>query len=161
MTVFHVQGEPSVFNCESSSLECCKCGALFSRLKAQFSVLKVGDTCTKCLKAAAAAAPRSATQREIVENVRAAGSTLDARLHRVDISMYHPVGQCVCEHWNYRIGPQVARMSRAELEGLTQQQARALRCSHIEAARTAAIDVAIASHEQVRGNGKQLEDKAP
>lgn len=138
MRVIPVSGEPTRFRCESASLECCACAATFSRLEAKHAALAVGSKCPK-----------------------GCGGTLDVRFHMVDVAWFHPVGRCSCEHWNFRLGPQVGRMTRAQLEGLTQQQARNLRCSHIEAARTAAIDIAIHSHERERGNGRQLEEKGP
>lgn len=151
MKCFVIKGEPTRFRVESSSLECCKCGALFSRLEAKHGSLRVGSECPACRK-------RIAAERS--PGGEPAG-TLDVRLHLVDLAVNHPVGQCACEHYAYRLGPEVAKLTPYDLEGLTQQQARALRCSHIEAARTAAIDLAVGSHERQRGNGGQREERQP
>ena len=59
------------------------------------------------------------------------------------------------------LGPKVDKLTPYDLEGLSQQQARALRCSHLEAARTAAVDMAIGSHERQRGNGGRREERQP
>ena len=151
MFVRQVNGEPTRFYVESSSLECPTCAALYSRLDPKNNQLHVGSECPKCRKRIAA--ERTPTGDK--------AGTLDIRLHLVDVAVNHPVGRCSCEHWNFTLGPKVAKLTRADLEALTQGQARALRCSHIEAARQAALDIAIGCHERERGNGKQLEEAAP
>jgi len=140
MRVIQVQGEPTRYHVESTSLECPKCGKLFPRLSNPHNaLLRVGDQCPKC-----------------------AGGKLDVRFHLVDVAVFHPVGQCSCEHWSFSLGKKVRRMSPKELEGLTQQQARALRCTHIEAARTAAIDLTINQHERQRlGGNLRREEMQP
>jgi hypothetical protein len=151
MLVIQVRGEPTRWLVQSSSLECVLCGALFSRLQTKWSNLRPGLECPKCRAKAS-----QARAGEAVEVGR-----LDVRLHLVDLAVAHPVGTCQCEHYQFNLGPKVNKLSPSELKALTQQQARALRCSHIEAARTAAIDIAIRCHEQERGNGSQQEERQP
>lgn len=151
MKVFLISGEPTRFRVESSSLECCKCGALFSRLEAKHGSLRVGSECPACRRSAEAQRPPSGEP----------AGTLDVRLHLVDLAEFHPVGRCTCEHYAYRLGPEAAKLTPYDLEGLTQQQARALRCSHIEAARQAAIDLAVGAHERQRGNAGRREERQP
>ena len=158
MTVYPVQGEPTRFRVESSSLECPRCGVLYSRLQLKWSTLRPGSECPKCRRQVEdrrrPGYPACALEATVV-------AKLDVRTHLVDVESHHPVGQCTCEHWGFTLGPKVKAMTRAQREALTQQQARNLRCSHIEAARTAAIDIAIGCHKRERGNNREREEAAP
>jgi len=75
----------------------------------------------------------------------------------------HPVGRCTCEHYSFTLAPKIRKLPPGGLAELTQVQARNLRCSHIEAARTAAIDLTIYAHERERlaGAGRQTEENQP
>jgi hypothetical protein len=133
VNVIPIPGEATRFWVESSSLECTDkaCGKLFSRLK--HTDMRAGDKCPKC------------------------GAVLDIRYHLVDISAYWPIGRCTCEYYVFTLGPKVAKMQPSKLKSLTQYEAQSLRCSHIEAARTAALDRTIHAHQAVNG-GAERED---
>lgn len=141
MRVIQVQGEPTRYHVESTSLECPACQKLFPRLSnPRNSALRVGDQCPKC-----------------------SGGKLDVRFHLVDVAVDLPFGKCSCEYHTYTLGPKIRKLTAHQRAGLTQRQQAALRCSHLEAARTAAIDLTISAHESERtklGNGA-LEEQAP
>lgn len=151
MRVLPVKGEPTRYWVESNSLQCSSCDTLFSRLEPRHKSLSEGSPCPRCLNPG----PRPPS-----EGPREPGQ-LRTRYHLVDIACYWPVGECSCEHFQYRLKAELAKMSPAELRTASQRRAAALRCSHIEAARNAALDVTVHAHERERlaaGRGRTEED---
>jgi len=140
MRVIQVQGEPTRYHVESTSLECPSCGKLFPRLSnPRNSALRVGDRCPKC-----------------------DGGKLDVRFHLVDVAADLPFGKCSCEYHTYTLGKKIRQLTQKQRSELTQRQQAALRCSHLEAARTAAIDLTINQHERQRlGGNLQREEMQP
>ncbi len=167
MKVLHIAGEPTRFRVEGASLECGHCKRLFSRLKTAYAKLKPGDHCPVCeeekvVQAVAEQAgwAHAATFNEgPVDNV----PRLGVRWHLVDIALWHPIGQCSCEGWMFHRKPEVEKLSPSELAGLSHLKAEKLRCAHIAAARTAALNITVKQHEHERmKNAKgQLEEAAP
>lgn len=140
MRVVQVEGEPTRYHVESTSLECPSCQKLFPRLMTKNKDLVIGDVCPAC---------------EI--------GTLDVRFHLVDLSMFWPIGRCSCEHWSFNLKKKIEKLSPSQVKELTQGEARQLRCTHIEAARTAALDTTIRHHEasrMVHARGR-TEESAP
>lgn len=121
MTVSQVPGETTRFYVESTSLECQDCHKLYTRQDMRNKEL---TDCTRC------------------------GGPLGIRFHLVDISCWDPIGECSCEHFQYRLKKEVEKISPIKLRQLSQSEAHRLRCTHIEAARTYAIDLSIRQHQR-------------
>jgi len=150
MKVVPIHREPTRYWVESSSLECPRCGRLFSRTDPRWSSLEPSTACPRCSAPAPGGHPGGVP-------------TLKTRWHLVDIAVHWPVGQCACEAWQFTLKPRIERMSESELAALTQQRASDLRCPHIRAARAAALDLTVRSHEEERlrnGHGR-TEEQAP
>lgn len=129
--VIPINGEPTRFWVQSSSLVCQSCEKTFSRLQSKNAKLIPGDPCPRC------------------------GGKLKTRYHLVDIACFWPLGQCSCEHWSFRLKGEIEALPPSAFGKLTQREADKLRCSHIEAARTCALNIAIRSHELSQTKGKQ------
>lgn len=136
MIVNQIPGEPTRFHVESTSLECPGCKSAFSRREQAYKNLKPGDLCPKCKQ-----------------------EPLDTKFHLVDLSCYRPIGECSCEHFQFRLRVELSKLPPKVLYNLTQGQASKLRCTHIEAARSLALDLTVEQHEQQRhsGAGRQRE----
>jgi hypothetical protein len=122
-----VPGEATRFWVESNTLQCVvpECAKQFNRKLR--SDLGIGSLCPSCK-----------------------AGKLDVRFHTVDLANYEPVGECSCEHFQFRLGPELSKMppeQRAEKAAL-------MRCSHIREARDFAIDLTLKAHEK-HHNGKQ------
>ena len=135
------------FKVEGWSIECVRCGSLFSRFRAKWSALKEGDACPK-----------------------ACGGTLCLRWHLCDCGIWHPVGQCDCEGWNMskrkELGDKtpkqyVERLTRRQLDALSHRETLKLQCYHLEAAWFALAKISVARHEEWRGNLNCREETAP
>lgn len=90
------------------------------------------------------------------------GAPLERRTHLVDIAALAPIGQCSCEDFTIRqrkelggtcamryaeaLGPQ----GRANLDEADRQS---LRCKHLKAARTHALDTSIAAYQRQHMGG--------
>lgn len=140
MRVYQIHGEPTRFMCESTSLECPSCKKLFTRLEARNADLKIGSRCPACHQ-----------------------SDLDVRFHLVDVAAFAPVGQCTCEHFQFRLKSALSKLSPVDRVCLSQGEAKRLRCSHIEAARHHALDLTINQYEKGRlvNAGRQTEEGQP
>ena len=140
MRIFPIEGEPTRFRCESTSLECPACAKLFPRLQPKNRDLRIGDPCPVCGQA-----------------------KLDARFHLTDIAVCWPVGRCECESWKYNLLKRIKVIPPDKLGSLTHTQIHGLRCSHLETAWTEYGLRACAEHEAARmtGAGKQNEIDQP
>lgn len=123
MKVEQIQGEPTRYHVESSSLACDVCKKSFSRRELNHNHLGEGDGCPACNR-----------------------GRLDTRWHLVDLAAYRPIGQCTCEHFTFRLQANLSRISPGELYKMTQGEAAKLRCTHIEAARAMALDLTVNQH---------------
>lgn len=135
MRVYQVQGEPTRFHVESTSLECPGCKKLFPRTDLKNRSLRVGGQCPAC-----------------------GTGTLDIRFHLVDLACWRPVGQCSCEHFQFRLKQKVELVSPATLKAMSHNEAEALRCSHIRAARDYALDLTVDQHERERNPSGRVEE---
>ena len=70
---------------------------------------------------------------------------LRERWHMVDIAMNNCSGECSCEYFSFTLGPKVRALPA------DQQRLGRNRCSHIEAARNAALDITLRAHQEMRG----------
>lgn len=140
LRVYQMANEPTRFHVESTSLECVACKKLFTRLEAKNAQLRVGGACPACGQ-----------------------GQLDVRFHLVDVAACSPVGQCTCEHWQFRVRANLSKLSPHDRITMTQSEAKRLRCSHIEAARQHALDLTIRQHEAGRlvHAGRQTEERQP
>lgn len=139
-----IPGEPTRFWVESGTLQCTdpQCGKSYNRRTRHRLIpgqahptdyLHIGDACPAC------------------------GSTLDVRFHVCDLAAFNNNGQCGCEFFSFVHAPALARMLPSE------QGAGRCRCSHLEAARSFALDVALKAHEhdRYRGARGQREEAQP
>lgn len=136
-----IPGEPTRFRVESNSLECLRCHKLFSRQRGNYHV---GQQCPHC---------KASLTNDVVFNriltseaqVELAKAELDVRFHTVDISTYNRNGWCSCEYFEFSLA--------TKLRGIlpNQQAEGRYRCSHIDAARDFALDVALVVHKQETG----------
>ena len=140
MRIFSIEGEPTRFRVESTSLECPECLKLFPRLQPKNKDLRIGDPCPACGQ-----------------------GKLDSRFHLVDLASCWPVGQCACESWKYNLLKKIKLIPAESLGSLTKTQVEAISCSHLEAAWFAYGRAALARHEAHRmaGAGRQTEEAQP
>jgi len=140
MRVMQIEGEPTRYHVESSSLECVVCGRNFTRRDPKNKALRIGGPCPKCAEEGKEA-------------------TLDTKFHLVDLSSYFPIGQCSCEHFQFRLLANISKLAPSVLRIMSKGEASKLRCTHIEAAREEALDKTIYHHEEHRHAqaGKQRE----
>jgi hypothetical protein len=136
MIVNQIAGEPTRFYVESTVLECQACKKGFSRRDRKFKDLAPGEACPGCTS-----------------------GQLELKYHLVDLSCFRPIGECSCEHFQFRLSKELAKLPPATLYKLTQGQAAKFRCTHIEAARSLALDLTVEQHEQQRhaAAGRQRE----
>lgn len=139
-----IESEPTRFHVESGTLTCVnpQCGATYNRRTRHRLVadqrqptdyLHIGDKCPKC------------------------SGYLDVRFMLVDIAANNLNGGCSCEFFSFVQGPALAKLLPSE---------RAMgkcRCSHIEAARQFALDVALHAneHDRYAKAGRQREEDQP
>ena len=139
-----IPGEPTRFWVESNTLVCTspECSRTYNRKQRHRLVpnqssptdyLHIGDPCPVC------------------------GATLDVRFHVVDIASNNCNGQCGCEFFSFTHAPALAKLLPSD-RGMGKH-----RCSHIEAARQFALDVALHGHEYERYKdaGRQREEAQP
>jgi len=164
LTVKPVPGEPTCFMVESYTLQCQNCNRLVRRFPV--NMVWFSEKQKMLLKFVGVWIKIEAVLEKLKQN-RAnvsgdqcpkCGGVLEMRLHKVDIARFNCNGECGCEYFTTTLQKELRKLKPAE-------QALGLhRCSHIEAARDFAIDVAIAGHEHLRlrvnGNGKQKEEHA-
>jgi hypothetical protein len=83
--------------------------------------------------------------------------------HLVDLANFFPIGQCACEHFQFRLKPQIEEIPPRLLQAIGQVAADKLRCTHIFAARHHALDRTIYFHQryQMSRAGKQTEEAQP
>ena len=136
MIVNQVPGEPTRFYVESTALECPACKKSISRRDTKHKHAAIGDPCPLCQQ-----------------------GVLEMKFHLVDLSCYRPIGECSCEHFQFRLRVELSKLPPKALYNLTQGQAAKFRCTHIEAARSLALDLTVEQHEQHRhsGAGRQQE----
>jgi len=138
--IFPIEGEPTRFRVESTSLECPACAKLFPRLQPKNKDLRIGDQCPAC-----------------------GHGKLDARFHLTDIAVCYPVGRCECESWKYNLLKRIKLVPKERLGELTHTQIHGLRCSHLETAWTEYALRSVVAHEAERmaGAGHQTEENQP
>jgi hypothetical protein len=148
MRVYNVEGEPTRYHVESTSLQCLGCNKTFGRHDPRFKYLAVGDKCPVC-------SVKMIEQWGDDEKAPA----LDVRFHLVDLAEFRPIGRCTCEHFAFRLQAQLSKLSPANLRSMTQGEANKLRCTHIMAARELALDTTVEAHERHRHEkaGRQRE----
>lgn len=165
LRVMAIAGESTRFFVESNTLQCTntECGKSYNRRTRHRLVpgqahptdyLRIGDPCPACLGRRAewdAARYADTFSYETKETVAERMSkeeptvgTLDVRFHVCDIAAFTNNGQCGCEFFSFVHAPALSRMLPSE-----QGEGRC-RCSHIDAARGFALDVALKAHEHVR-----------
>jgi hypothetical protein len=123
MRVEQIPGEPTRYYVESSGLECDQCKKTQSRRKTGNKNLEEGFGCPACRH-----------------------GVLRAKWHLVDLAAFRPIGQCSCEHFAFRLQANLAKIPPNQLYNLTQGEAARLRCTHIEAARSLALDLTVSQH---------------
>ena len=132
LRVMAIVGESTRFHVESNTLQCTdpQCGKMYNRRTRHRLVpgqahptdyLHIGDPCPAC-----------------------GTGTLDVRFHVCDLESYNCNGGCSCEFFSFVHAPALSRMLPSE------QGAGRCRCSHLEAARSFALDVALKAHEHDR-----------
>lgn len=150
MRVIPITGEPTRFWVESSSLSCPVCGSTVSRLRQSNLRLEPGDICRRCVR----------LNTPVGKVGRYAVGRYALRWHLVDVAPFWPLGQCGCEHWVFTLRKEIEAVPPFRLATLTQREADRLRCAHVEAARTCALNAAIRGHEAARTGGRREEDAA-
>lgn len=145
MKVFKVKDKASWWWVESQSLECVKCKKLFSRSETRYADLLAGGACPKVC-----------------------GGTLDIRFHICGLAAMRPVGTCSCEgftmskrkHFGGKTPLQFLRdMTQEQRDNTTHRQRRELRCIHLDAAREAALELAVYAHD--RETADDVEGQGP
>lgn len=140
MRIFPIEGEPTRFRVESTSLECPACAKLFPRLQPKNKDLRIGDQCPAC-----------------------GHGKLDARFHLTDVAVCKPIGRCECESWRYNLLKWIKEIPPDKLGSLTHTQIHRLRCSHLETSWTEFGIRQCDKHEAERmaGAGHQTEENQP
>lgn len=123
MKVQQIQGEPTRYHVQSTSLSCA-CGKRYSREQQVKLRLLPQGKCPAC------------------------NGVLDWHWHLVDLADFRPIGRCSCEHFAYRLQANIAKLPPHHLAKMEQGEAAKLRCSHLNAARAFALDLTIEQHEQ-------------
>lgn len=134
MRVLKVDGEPTRFFVESASLQCVRPECNKLFSKFKRPELHVGFKCPAC-----------------------GLGTLDLRFHTVDIADNEGNGCCSCEYFQFTMGPRLSGMLPNE------RREGKCRCSHIQAARNFALDLALYVHdiEQHKDARGQREENQP
>lgn len=164
LTVKPIRGEPTCFYVESYTLQCTNCTKLVRRFPV--NMVWFSEKQKMLLKFVGVWAKIEAALEKLSQNrVNVSGDqcpkcagVMEMRFHKVDIARFNCNGECGCEYFTTTLQKELRKLSASE------QALGLFRCSHIEAARDFAVDVAVAGHEhqrlRVNGNGKQREEHA-